>query len=54
MKKCIYCKIQIPESSVMDFCERCGKGVWGEKMYRAILQNFEEAGEKGDLNQGGN
>ena len=49
MKKCIYCGREIPSESVIDFCEKCGKGVWGEKMFRAILQNMEEAREKGDL-----
>lgn len=52
MKKCIYCKNAIDESSVMDFCERCGVKVWGPKMYKTILQGFEEAGQKGNLDQG--
>jgi hypothetical protein len=52
MKKCIYCKCSLPEKSVIDFCERCGRGVWGEKMYRAILDNMEEADKRGDLDQG--
>jgi hypothetical protein len=49
MKKCIYCKADIANESVIDFCERCGKGVWGEKMFKAILQNMEDARDKGDL-----
>jgi hypothetical protein len=49
MKKCIYCSSEIPNESVIDFCERCGKGVWGEKMFNAILKNMEDAREKGDL-----
>ncbi|HLC31437.1 MAG TPA: hypothetical protein VJK51_02120 [Candidatus Nanoarchaeia archaeon] len=52
MKKCIYCKGEIPESSVMDVCKPCGIGVWGEKMFNAIVQNMENARESGDLNQG--
>jgi len=48
-KKCIYCKEKIPDELVVDFCERCGKSVWGEKMYRAILENMEKARENGDL-----
>ena len=49
VKKCIYCKCDVAEESVIDFCERCGKGVWGEKMFNAIIQNMEEARESGDL-----
>ncbi|MBU2504023.1 MAG: hypothetical protein KJ879_03155 [Nanoarchaeota archaeon] len=49
MKKCIYCKVDIPDESVIDFCSRCGIGVWGEKMFNAIVSNMEEARSKGDL-----
>lgn len=52
MKKCIYCKKALDDKSVMDFCESCGIKVWGPKMYKAILEGFQEAGQKGDLNQG--
>ena len=48
-KKCIYCNSEIAQESVIDFCERCGKGVWGEKMFNAILQNMEDARDRGDL-----
>ena len=48
-KKCIYCKTEIPDESVIDFCARCGKGVWGEKMFNAIIKNMEEARSRGDL-----
>lgn len=48
-KKCIYCQAEISSDSVIDFCEKCGKGVWGERMFNAIVQNMEEAREKGDL-----
>lgn len=51
-KKCIYCKSEIDDSSVIDFCRRCGIGVWGEKMFNAIVSNMENARESGDLNQG--
>ncbi len=48
-KKCIYCSAELSESSVIDFCEKCGKGVWGEKMFNTIVQNMENARKKGDL-----
>ena len=48
-KKCIYCASEVPDESVIDFCERCGKGVWGEKMFNAIVQNMEEARDNNDL-----
>ena len=48
-KKCIYCGAEIPRESVIDFCSKCGKDVWGEKMFNAIVQNMEEARRKNDL-----
>ena len=51
-KKCIYCKCDIEEASVIDFCERCGKGVFGDKMFEAIVSNMQEAQQRGDLEQG--
>ena len=53
MKKCIYCKQDIHEESVTDFCERCGKGAFGDKMFSAIIQNMREAKQRGDWEQGG-
>lgn len=52
MKRCIYCKCEISDDSVIDFCRRCGVGVFGEKMLNAIIQNMEEASDRGDLDQG--
>ena len=49
MKKCIYCGAEISTESVIDFCHKCGIGVWGEKMFNTIVQNMENAREKGDL-----
>ena len=49
MKKCVYCNSEISEESVIDFCENCGKDVWGEKMFNAILINMNNARNKGDL-----
>jgi uncharacterized UBP type Zn finger protein len=48
-KKCIYCKTEISEESVIDFCETCGKKVWGDKMFNAILKNMEDARDNGTL-----
>ena len=52
VKKCIYCKFEISQDSVMDVCESCGHKVWGEKMFAAIVSNMENAREVGDLFQG--
>ena len=49
VKKCIYCGCEVANESVVDFCERCGKGVWGEKMFKAIIKNMENARANGDL-----
>ena len=53
MKKCIYCKAEISEKSVIDFCEACGRKAFGDKLYHTIVQNMKEAGDRGDLFQGG-
>ena len=49
MKKCIYCGCEVSEESVIDFCERCGVGVFGRKMFDTIVNNMEEARHNGDL-----
>lgn len=49
IRKCIYCGKEVSEESVIDFCDSCGKNVWGEKMFNAIVQNMEDAKERGDL-----
>lgn len=51
-KKCIYCRNDIPQESVIDFCEKCGVGVWGPKMFKAIVEQMNSARNRGDLNQG--
>jgi len=51
-KKCIYCKTIVPDDSVIDFCERCGVGVWGPKMFNAIKTGMEDSRDRGDLEQG--
>jgi len=52
MKKCVYCKQGISDDRAVDVCDRCGKGVWGEKMFNAIKTNMDNAREKGNLLQG--
>jgi rRNA maturation endonuclease Nob1 len=49
VKKCIYCKSEVNDDCVIDFCERCGIQVWGEKMFKTILKNMEDARSNGDL-----
>lgn len=51
-KHCIYCKCVLDEKSVVDVCYKCGVGVWGEKMFKAIISSMENARETGDLYQG--
>jgi len=48
-KKCIYCKTDITDDRSLDVCNNCGVGVWGQKMFNAILQNMENAKDNGDL-----
>lgn len=49
VKKCIYCGCEISDDSIIDFCEKCGRNVWGDKLFSAIIKNMEEANERGDL-----
>ncbi len=49
VKKCIYCMCEISDESVIDFCDKCGKNVWGENMFKAIVKNMETARDNGDL-----
>lgn len=48
-KKCIYCSKEISKECVIDFCDMCGKNVFGEKMFNTIKQNMETARTNGDL-----
>lgn len=52
VRKCIYCALEIDSESVIEFCQKCGVGVWGEKMFKAIVDNMENARKAGDLHQG--
>ncbi len=52
VKHCIYCKCEIDQNSVVDVCIRCGRAVWGDKMFKAIIDNMEGARDSGSLEQG--
>ena len=52
MGKCVYCKKDIEDNRAVDICDSCGKGVWGGKMFKAIIDSMNNAREKGDLMQG--
>jgi uncharacterized UBP type Zn finger protein len=52
MKKCVYCGTSVKEDSVIDVCDSCGRGVWGERMFQAIVENMESARDRGSLFQG--
>ena len=52
VKKCGFCRTGIPENQAFEVCERCGKGIWGDKMFRAIRDNMQNSQMKGDLFQG--
>jgi hypothetical protein len=51
-KKCGFCKASIADDSAFEVCERCGIGIWGEKMFNTIRDNMQQAKVKGDLYQG--
>jgi uncharacterized UBP type Zn finger protein len=40
LKKCIYCKKEISQESVIDFCSNCGIGVWGGKCLMQLLRRW--------------
>ena len=52
MKKCIYCKCELEDLKIIDFCDNCGKSAFGERMFEAILKNMSDAQSRGDLDQG--
>ncbi len=51
-KKCIYCRAEISKECVIDFCEKCGVGTFGSKLFKTIVQNMTQAQSRGDLEQG--
>lgn len=51
-RRCIYCGVDLSGESVIDFCEKCGVGSFGVKMFRTIVENMQKARVRGDLEQG--
>lgn len=52
VKKCVYCGNEISDDRCVDVCDKCGHGVWGLRMFKAIKESTQEANDKGDLFQG--
>ncbi len=52
VNKCVYCKGEINDDRAVDVCNKCGVGVWGEKMFQTIIDNMGKARDVGDLYQG--
>ena len=49
MKKITLSNGSTMNGSIIDFCQKCGVGVFGEKMFNAIVENMEKANDNGDL-----
>lgn len=47
-KKCVYCRNEIHDDRAIDCCDRCGFGVWGEKMFCTIKKNMDDAKDRGE------
>ncbi len=52
MKKCGFCKDNMADDAVFEVCEKCGHKIWGDRMFKAIVDNMQQAKEAGDLYQG--
>ena len=52
IKKCVYCRNEIKDERAIDVCDKCGIGVWGEKMFSAIKGRMDDAKVEGNLDQG--
>lgn len=51
-KCCVYCKGDVPDDRAMDVCDRCGRAVWGPKMFETIIENTNKEMAKGNLELG--
>ncbi len=52
VNRCVYCKSDIADGRAVDVCTPCGHKIWGEKMFKAIVDNMGHARDTGDLYQG--
>jgi hypothetical protein len=52
VSKCSFCKVELTDDRAIEVCDKCGHGIWGPKMFGAIISNMGSAREKGDLYQG--
>ena len=51
-KNCVYCRGDVPQERAMDVCDRCGRAVWGEKMFKTIVEGTNNEMEKGNMELG--
>lgn len=52
MAKCVYCNEVVPKGRAMEICDRCGVGIWGQKMFLEIVSKTNEEMGKGNLDLG--
>jgi len=49
-RKCMFCRAEIPENAVLEVCSKCGRDIWGSKMFYAIIDNMGNAKDEGNIN----
>ena len=47
--RCVYCNKVIVDERAMEICDSCGVKVWGQKMFKAILNTTNDAKKNDDL-----